>query len=147
MAADSVTATFSRSFLAGRKRFGVRAAYAFIAPTGKFAVDGTDNVGAGYWTQAGWAGETFYLTKNRATAISAYQMYEFHSTQEGTQVHPGQTFNLDYSLTRVFPVASDLRLQLGVGGYGQWQTTDKSGPEVTPEQAANHYLSTPLAPC
>jgi hypothetical protein len=24
-------------------------------------------------------------------------MYEFHTTQEGTGVHPGQTFDLDYS--------------------------------------------------
>jgi hypothetical protein len=33
----------------------------------------------------------------------------------------------------------DLRLQLGLVGYGQWQTTDKEGPTVTPQQAAAHY--------
>jgi len=66
-------------------------------------------------------------------------MYEFHGTQEGTKIHPGQTFNLDYSLTRTFALKDDLRLQLGLVGYGQWQTTDKRGPTITTEQAAAHY--------
>ena len=66
-------------------------------------------------------------------------MYEFHTTQEGTQIHPGQNFDLDYSLTRVFPLSEGMRLQLGLVGYGQWQTTDKSGPITSPEQAVAHY--------
>ena len=32
-----------------------------------------------------------------------------------------------------------MRLQLGLVGYGQWQTTDKSGPTITPKQATAHY--------
>jgi hypothetical protein len=66
-------------------------------------------------------------------------MYEFHGTQPGTMVHPGQTLNLDYSLTQSFALPQTLRFQLGLVGYGQWQTTDKSGPTITPEQAAAHY--------
>ena len=54
-------------------------------------------------------------------------------------VHPGQTFNLDYSLTHAFSLQPSLRLQLGLVGYGQWQTTDKRGPNITVEQAAAHY--------
>ena len=54
-------------------------------------------------------------------------------------VHPGQTLNLDYSLTQTFALQHGLRLQLGLAGYGQWQTTDKSGPNITPEQASAHY--------
>jgi hypothetical protein len=54
-------------------------------------------------------------------------------------VHPGQTFNLDYSLTHTLPIQRSLNLQFGLVGYGQWQTTDKSGPNVTPEQAAARY--------
>jgi len=64
-------------------------------------------------------------------------MYEFHGSQEGTMVHPGQTFNLDYSLTHTFPLQPSLRLQVGLAGYGQ--TTDKYGPTITPEQASAHY--------
>ncbi|MGC1833708.1 MAG: transporter, partial [Candidatus Acidiferrales bacterium] len=81
----------------------------------------------------------FYLTKNKATAVSAFQMYEFHTIQQDTNIHPGQNFDLDYSLTQVFSLQEDLRLQLGLVGYGQWQTTDKSGPTITAAQAAAHY--------
>jgi hypothetical protein len=42
-------------------------------------------------------------------------------------------------LTQAFPLRGDLRLQLGLVGYDQWQTTDKSGPTLTPAEAANHY--------
>jgi hypothetical protein len=54
-------------------------------------------------------------------------------------IHPGQTIDLDYSLTQTFPLQRSLNLQLGLVGYGQWQTTDKHGPNITPEQAAAHY--------
>src|SRR4029453_4936191 len=37
------------------------------------------------------------------------------------------------------PVARELQLQLGVVGYNQWQTTDKTGPTITPAQARAHY--------
>ena len=66
-------------------------------------------------------------------------MYEFHGTQQGTEIHPGQNLDLDYSITKVFAVRNDLRLQLGLVGYGQWQTTDKSGPTITPTEATAHY--------
>ena len=85
------------------------------------------------------AGETFYLSGNKATALSAFQMYEFHGTQEDTQIHPGQTLSLDYSLTQRFPLEKDLQLQIGLVGYEQWQTTDKSGPGITPLQATAQY--------
>ena len=86
----------------------------------------------GYWTSVISSGQTIYLTENRATALSAFQMYEFHGTQQGTAIHPGQTFNLDYSLTQTFPVQETLRLQVGLVGYGQWQITNKSGLQIFP---------------
>jgi len=121
------------------KRADVRAVYGFLAPTGKFNAGANNNVGSGYWTNCVSAGETFYLTNSKTTAVSAFQMYEFHGTQQGTNIHPGQTFDLDYSVTQTFPLERDLRLQLGLVGYGQWQTTDKNGPTVTAAQAAAHY--------
>ena len=76
----------------------VRAIYGFLAPTGRFKAGASNNVGSGYWTHVAAAGETFYLTDDGAIIGSAFQMYEFHTTQEGTGIHPGETFNLDYSL-------------------------------------------------
>ena len=66
-------------------------------------------------------------------------MYEIHTTQKGTQIHPGQTWNLDYSLTHVVPVQDDLQLQIGLVGYEQRQTTDKTGPGITATEASTRY--------
>jgi hypothetical protein len=125
------------------KRADIMVAYGFFAPTGKFTAGASNNTGSGHWTNAPTAGETFYLTKNRATAFSAYQMYEFHTTQEGTNIHPGQTFDLDYSLTQILPLQKDEKtlLQFGVAGYGQWQTTDNSGPKVDPAHPGHYKVN------
>jgi hypothetical protein len=119
-------------------RADVRGIVGFLAPTGKFNAGATDNVGNGYWTPVIAAGETFYLSEDRATTFSAFEMYEFHSTQSGTQIHPGETFDLDYSLMRAitFP---DSRLQVGLIGYGAWQTTAKTGPQITAAQEGQRY--------
>jgi hypothetical protein len=122
-----------------KQRFAMRAIYGFLAPTGRFSAGANTNVGSGYWTSVVASGQTVYLNSSKATALSAFQMYEFHGTQEGTMVHPGQTLNLDYSLTHTLPIQHSLSLQLGLVGYGQWQTTNKGGPNITPEQAAARY--------
>jgi len=121
------------------KHADIRAIYGFLAPTGRFNAGSSNNVGSGYWTSVLSSGQTIYLTDNKTTALSAFEMYEFHGTQQGTMIHPGQTINLDYSLTQVFTVQGNLRLQLGLVGYGQWQTTDKHGPTITPAEATAHY--------
>jgi hypothetical protein len=121
------------------QRVDIKAIYGFLAPTGKFSADANTNVGSGYWTSVVASGQTVYLDAHKNTAVSAFQMYEFHGKQEGTMTQPGQTFNLDYSLTRTFQLQRELRLQVGIVGYGQWQTTDKRGPSVTPESAAAQY--------
>lgn len=133
--------SYYQPFILGwdKERVAVRAVYGFLAPTGSFEVNANDNVGSGYWTHAVSSGQTVWLTQNKRTAISAFQMYEFHTTQEGTQIKPGQTLNLDYSLTHLISLRRDLGLQIGLAGYHQWQTTDKTGATITPEQAAAHY--------
>jgi hypothetical protein len=120
-------------------RVAVRGMYGVLAPTGRFNAGASDNVGSGYWTQTPASGQTFYLTKNKTTSLSVFEMYEFHSTQEGTQIHPGQTLDIDLSLTQTIALPDDIRLQMGLVGYGQWQTTDKSGPTITSEQSKAHY--------
>ena len=122
----------------------IRGIFGFLAPTGKFNAGASDNVGNGYWTPAIAAGETFYLSEDKATTLSAFEMYEFHSTQSGTHIHPGETFDLDYSLMRAFTFP-DSRLQVGLVGYGAWQTTAKTGPEITPHRKRSAIVSTPSA--
>jgi hypothetical protein len=115
------------------KSAAIRAAYGFLAPTGSFDAAANDNVGSGYWTHVVSSGQTFFLTADKATAVSMFQMYEYHTTQSGTNIHPGQNLDLDYSVTHTIPVGNDVRLQVGLVGYGAWQTTDKSG------QTGDHY--------
>jgi hypothetical protein len=121
------------------KSAAVRAAYGFLAPTGSFDATKNDNVGSGYWTHVVSSGQTFFLSADKATAVSIFQMYEFHTTQNGTTIHPGQNLDLDYSVTRTIPAGNSVRVQIGLVGYGQWQTTDKSGSSITPQQAGDHY--------
>jgi hypothetical protein len=121
------------------KHLDVKVAYGFLAPTGRFDNAANDNVGSGYWTHTLASGQTIYLTRSRQTALSLFAMYEWHGAQEGTGIRPGDTFNLDYSLTHAWPLGDDMRLQVGLAGYLQKQTSDKRGPGITPEQAKAHY--------
>jgi hypothetical protein len=133
--------SYYQPFILGwrRKRADIRAVYGFLAPSGRFSVGTSNNVGSGYWTHAFSSGQTFYLNANRTTALSGFQMYEIHTTQQGTQIHPGDTLNLDYSLTQVLSLQRDLNLQVGLVGYEQWQLTHKTGPDITPAQSSAHY--------
>jgi hypothetical protein len=133
--------SYYQPFILGweKKRAAFRAIYGFLAPTGRFNSTANDNVGSGYWTHAVSSGQTIFLTADKATTLSAFQMYEIHTRQESTGIHPGQTFNLDYSLMHGFVRKSDVNLQFGVAGYGQWQTTAKSGPAVTAAEANSRY--------
>jgi hypothetical protein len=133
--------SYYQPFILGwnESRYAIRAVYGFLAPTGRFRNGANDNVGSGYWTHAFSSGQTFYLTKNKATSISVFQMYEVHTTQKGTSIHPGDTLDLDYSVMHSFSLGGEKRLQLGLVGYNARQTTDKTGPTITPEQSKAHY--------
>jgi hypothetical protein len=117
----------------------VRVMYGFLAPTGRFAAAANNNVGSGYWTHALSSGQTYFLTQDKRLIFSAFQMYEFHTTQEGAGVHPGQTFDLDYSVMRLVHRAAHMALQVGVTGYEARQTTAKFEPSITPEVSAERY--------
>ena len=121
------------------KRAYIRVTYGFLAPTGRFAAGATNNVGSGYWTHALSSGQTFYLTEDKRLSFSGFEMYEFHTAQEETAVHPGQTFDLDYSLMGSVRRTAHLALQAGVAGYEARQTTAKVGPNITPEVAGERY--------
>jgi hypothetical protein len=121
------------------ERVAVRAMYGFLAPTGQFEAGASDNVGSGYWTHTLSSGQTFYLTGNKRLILSAFQMYELHTTQEGTGIHPGDTFDLDYSLMGSLPVSQDVQLQMGVVAYEQRQTTAKTGPTVSESASEERY--------
>jgi hypothetical protein len=112
------------------ERVAVRVIYGFLAPTGRFASNASNNVGSGYWTHTLSSGQTLYLNNSKRLVLSAFQMYEFHTTQEDTRIHPGETFDLDYSFLGSLPAPKDVQLQIGLVGYEQRQTTARTGPSV-----------------
>ena len=122
-----------------KERVAIRTLYGFLAPTGRFAAGASNNVGSGYWTNALSSGQTLYLTNDKSWAFSAYEMYEFHTIQEGTRTHPGQTFDLDYSLTKTLTFSQAPTLQIGIVGYEQRQTTATTGPVITPKETTERY--------
>jgi hypothetical protein len=121
------------------ERVAVRAIYGFLAPTGRFVAGASDNVGSGYWTHALSSGQTFYLRRDKRLILSTFEMYEFHTTQEDTGVHPGQTFDLDYSLMVALPEPRSVPLQVGLVGYGARQTTAKSAPTIPEADIRSRY--------
>jgi hypothetical protein len=121
------------------QRASIRALAGFLAPTGRFTEGASDNVGSGYWTPTLSSGQTVQLTRDSSLTFSAFELYEWHTTQHGTGTKPGDTINVDYSLIRTFPFSKGPRLQVGVAGYEQRQTTQKTGPAITEEQSRERY--------
>jgi hypothetical protein len=121
------------------ERADIKAAYGFLAPTGSFDAHAFDNVGSGYWTHVVSSGQTFFPTQSKRTAISAFQMYEVHGSQSGTDIRPGDTLNLDFSVMQTLPQRGALRVQVGLVGHAARQTSDKTGPTVTAAEAATRY--------
>ena len=121
-----------------KERVAFRILGGVLAPTGKYSVGATDNVGSGYWTPTLATGQTFELA--RQFVLSAFELYEWHTEQDGTGITPGETFDLDYSLMRGFYMSNgSWSLQLGAAGYLARQTTAKTGPAVTAAQMAERY--------
>ena len=120
-------------------RASFRALAGVLAPTGRFAPGASDNVGSGYWTPTLSAGQTIRLKRDNSLTLSAFELYEFHTTQQGTDTKPGDTFNLDYSLLHTFRSDAPARVQLGIAGYEQRQATAKTGPSIPPEQSQERY--------
>lgn len=123
-----------------QKRAAFRILCGVLAPTGRFAAGAKDNVGSGYWTLAPSAGQSVDLTENKSLTLSAYEMYEIHSTQEGTGTHPGETLDLDYSLMRTFATAKGrMRIGAGIAGYEARQITARTGPEISADESKTRY--------
>jgi hypothetical protein len=123
-----------------RERTSIRALFGVLAPTGHFAEGASDNVGSGFWTPTLSSGQTLQVTRDNSLTLSTFELYEWHTSQEGTGTRPGDTINLDYALVRTFSFArGPTRLQVGVAGYLQRQTTAKTGPTVTEEQSRERY--------
>lgn len=129
-------------------RADIMVGYGFFAPTGRFVPGATTNIGSGYWGNAPSAAVTFYLTKNKATQLSVYQLYEFHTEERGSTITPGQTYTMEWGFGQLLPLSKDMSkiLQLGVIGYVQAQTTNDSGVDPSTPNVGDHYRVYAIGP-
>ena len=111
------------------KRVDTTAGYGMVIPTGRFTQGASNNVGSGYWGNFILSGTTVYLTKNKGTTANLFAGWESHGNKAGTNIVPGQAFNMEWGLGQVLPLKKDFSrlLQLGVVGYDQWQVSHSSG--------------------
>jgi hypothetical protein len=120
-------------------RGAVRAQYGFLAPTGKFSAGATDNVGSGYWTHTLSSGQTLHLASGQRVTLSAFELYELHTEQRGSNIRPADTFDLDASLMGQVHSDGSARLSIGVVGYLARQLGARTGSGVPAESAADRY--------
>jgi len=114
-----------------REHWDFNVGYGFYAPVGKFQQGDADNIGLGFWSHQFQSAVAWYPVKERTTAIVAAVTYEINQEVEDSDVTPGQRLSINLGADQLVPLgASGFVLDLGLGLYGQWQTTDDTGSGV-----------------
>lgn len=123
------------------KQFDFAIASGVYAPTGDSPTRPppalSTRIGLGYWTFMQTAAATWYIDPEKTWAVSAVNRYEFNTEQRDTHITPGQTYSLDWGVSKTVAKVVDL----GAAGYYQQQVTGSStkaplsrvaavGPEV-----------------
>jgi len=79
--------------------------------------------GKGYWTFMQTAGATWYIDEEKTWAVSALNRYEFSTEQRDTHITPGQTYTLEWGVSKTLNKVIDV----GPVGYYQQQVNPNSG--------------------
>jgi hypothetical protein len=119
------------------KQFDFAIASGVYAPTGDSGKPPTTRIGLGYWTFMQTAAATWFIDPEKTWAVSAVNRYEFNTEQSDTDITPGDTYTLDWGVSKKLMKVIDL----GAAGYYQTQVTGNSdgspfsrvaavGPEV-----------------
>jgi hypothetical protein len=104
--------------------------YGFYAPIGKFTAGSSGNIGLGFWSQQFQGTVAWYPSATQSTALVGTLTYELNQKVEGEDVTPGQRLTANLGASHISSLGSDLLLELGLLGYGQWQITDDTGADV-----------------
>src|SRR5262249_9205010 len=70
-------------------RLDLTAVYGFYAPTGRFSVGATDNIGLGFWTQQWQTASAFNFDEARTFSLIMVQTWEYNSKMSGMDLRPG----------------------------------------------------------
>jgi hypothetical protein len=109
------------------KRFDLSLGLGVWTPTGDSPTQPapvpSTRTGQGYWTPMLTAGTTWFIDEQRTWALSALNRYEFNTEQRDTHITPGETYTLEWALSKTLAKIVDV----GPVGYYQQQVTANSG--------------------
>jgi hypothetical protein len=120
------------------KKADVKAAYGFIAPTGRFDSTGDETTTTDYWGHQITLATTAYLDKSKLTQFSISTNWEFHHKKRHEDLKVGNNMTLEAGVGKIFVKNQGKQLiQFGVVGYSEFQLTNDSGTAV-PALTANN---------
>jgi hypothetical protein len=101
--------------------------YAFNAPTGKYEVGGSDNLGLGMWSHEIQGGTTVYLDHARKYTVASSAFLELHTKKKDQDIKVGDILTLEggaaYNIEK-------LGAAFGVGYAYQQKVTNDSGADL-----------------
>ena len=112
-------------------RADVTTGFAFFAPTGRYAVDASDNLGKGMWSYELSAGATAYVDEARTISVSTTAFWETHTKKQDTAglvvggveiagVKVGQLLTLEGGAAKSFLGGA---AHIGAAYNAQWKVT------------------------
>lgn len=102
--------------------------FSFFAPTGSWDRHDPTKAGKDYWTFMISGGGTVHLDPAKTWSASWLGRYEFHAGRRDMDVNLGDDFHFEWGISHSFHKTMDL----GLVGYGQFQTTADSGADLAP---------------
>lgn len=112
------------------KTADVKAAYGFVAPTGKFG-DPDETTTTDYWGHEVTFAVTKYLNATKLTQVSVNTNFEFHHKKRHEDVKVGNNMTVEAGVGKIFiKDEGKALLQVGAVGYAEFQLTNDSGSAV-----------------
>lgn len=99
--------------------------YTIYAPTGRYEVGASDNIGLGHWANM-FQVPVYYYLNDQATAFGLIPSYEINSKIKGTDVRPGSRLTLEYGVSQF--ITNWLEFEV-MNGHSM-QLSDDTGSDV-----------------
>ena len=120
------------------KKANIKAAYGFVAPTGRYDSVGTATTTTDFWGHELTFATTAYLDKSKLTQVSFNTNWEFHQKKRHEALTVGNNMTLEYGIGKIFVKNQGKQLiQFGGVGYAEFQLSNDSGTAV-PALTANN---------
>jgi hypothetical protein len=119
------------------KHANVKAAYGFVAPTGRFGTP-SETTTTDFWGHEITLASTIYLDKTKLTQFSFNTNWEFHQKKRHEDLKVGNNMTLEAGVGKIFVKNKGKQLiQVGAIGYAEFQLTNDTGTAVPPLTVGN----------